>query len=144
MNENNERYIEEYIPEYKPTKYLKATKISKIISLISLTIMIIGVVFILLKANLDNSSFIVNVNGVPQKDWSWIIILIGIVVAVFGITSLCTYVLHIRLKQANAVFAEPDEQKRLEKHLKFDKQAKTARKIWAASATASITSDRRK
>ena len=143
MNENSEMHIEEYIPEYNPTKYLKAIKISKIVSLICLIIMIIGVAFILLKANLDNSSFIVNVNGVPQKNWSWIIILIGIVVAVFGLTSLFTYVLNIRLKQANAVFAEPDEQKRLEKHLKFDKQAKVARRIWAASAAANIANDKK-
>ena len=120
-----------YIPEYNPKKYKKASNVVKIIAVISLIVMIIGISIILLKTFLDRNSFLVNVNGVPQKDWSWIIISIGMVISFFGLPSLCLYVLHIRLKQANNIFAEPDENKRLEMHLKFDKQAQTAAKISA-------------
>ena len=123
--------VNNYIPEYNPSKYKKAAKISKIVSIILLFIMIIGITLVLMKALLDSNSFIVNVNGISQKNWSWIIILIGSIVGVFGITSLCTYVLHIRLKQANAVFSESDEKKRLALHLKFDTEAKKAAKAHA-------------
>ena len=132
------------IPEYNPSKYKKAVKISKIISIISLIAMILGIVIILLKAYLDSNSFLVNVNGVLQKDWGWIIILLGIVVAVFGLTSLLVYVLHIRLKQANAVFSEPDESKRLAMHSKFDAQARKAAKVHAAYAATNIASNSKK
>ena len=70
-------------------------------------------------AYLDRNSFLVNINGVPKKDWGWIIILLGIVIAIFGLSSLFVYILYIRLKQAHAVFCEPDENKRLQMHLKF-------------------------
>lgn len=96
--------------------------------------MILGIVIILLKAYLDSKSFLINVNGVLQKDWNWIIILLGIVIAVFGLISLLVYVLHIRLKQANTIFSEPDENKRLAMHSKFDVQAKKASKIQVACA----------
>lgn len=133
-----------YIPEYNPSKYKNATKISKIISIILLLFMIIGIILILIKALLDSNSFLVNVNGVSQKDWNWIIILIGIVVGVFGITSLCTYILHIRLKQANAVFSELDENKRLAMHLKFDAEARKAAKVHAAYTSINMTNNSRK
>lgn len=140
----NNQNLNIYIPEYNPSKYKKAVKISKIISIISLIAMILGFVIILLKAYLDSNSFLVNVNGVLQKDWNWIIILLGIVIAVFGLISLLVYVLHIRLKQANAIFSEPDENKRLEMHSKFDVQAKKAAKIQAACASINITSNLKK
>lgn len=140
----NNQDLNIYIPEYNPLKYKKAIKISKIISLVSLIAMILGIVIVLLKAYLDSNSFLVNVNGVLQKDWSWIIILLGIVVAVFGLTSLFAYVLHIRLKQANAVFSEPDESKRIAMHSKFDAQARKAAKVHAAYTTANIASNSKK
>lgn len=140
----NNQDLNIYIPEYNPSKYKKAVKISKMISIISLIAMILGIVIILLKAYLDSNSFLVNVNGVLQKDWGWIIILLGIVVTVFGLTSLFVYVLHIRLKQANAVFSEPDESKRLAMYLKFDAQARKAAKVHAACAAANIASNLKK
>ena len=140
----NNQDLNIYIPEYNPSKYKKAVKVSKTISIISLIAMILGIVIILLKAYLDSNSFLVNVNGVLQKDWSWIIILLGIIVAIFGLTSLLVYVLHIRLKQANAIFSEPDESKRLAMHSKFDAQARKAAKVHAAYAAANIASDLKK
>lgn len=140
----NNQDLNIYIPEYNPSKYKKAVKISKIISIISLIAMILGIVIILLKAYLDSNSFLINVNGVLQKDWSWIIILLGIVVVVFGLTSLFVYVLYIRLKQANAVFSEPDENKRLAMHSNFDAEARKAAKVHAAYATANIASNSKK
>ena len=121
-----------------------AKSITGKVSIISLIAMILGIVIILLKACLDSNSFLVNVNGVLQKDWSWIIILLGIIVAVFGLTSLFTYVLHIRLKQANAVFSEPDENKRLAMHSKFDAEARKAAKVHAAYAATNIASNSKK
>ena len=140
----NNQDLNIYIPEYNPSKYKKAVIISKIISIISLIAMILGIVIILLKAYLDSNSFLVNVNGVLQKDWGWIIILLGIVVTVFGLTSLLVYVLHIRLKQANAVFSEPDESNRLAMHSKFDAQARKAAKVHAAYAATNIASNSKK
>ena len=140
----NNQDLNIYIPEYNPSKYKKAIKISKIISIISLIAMVLGVLAILLKACLDSNSFLVNVNGVSQKDWSWIIILLGIVIAVFGLISLFVYILHIRLKQANAVFSEPDESKRLAMHSKFDAQARNAAKVHATYTAANIVSNSKK
>lgn len=134
MNENKENTV--YVPEYDPQKYKKAYKITKIISIILFVLMIIGVVLLLSKVFLDKDSFMVNVNGVLKKDWSWIIIQLGTIISTLGLSSLFSYVLYIRLKQANAVFSEADEQKRLEGHLKFNKQAKTASKIWVATSAA--------
>ena len=133
-----------YIPEYNPSKYKKAVKISKIISIIFLIAMILGIVIILLKAYLDSNSFLINVNGVLQKDWGWIIILLGIVVTVFGLTSLFVYVLHIKLKQANAVFSEADKNKRLAMHLKFDAEARKAAKAHAAYVSINIANNLKK
>jgi len=136
MNETNENEI--YIPEYNPNKYKNAIKVVKIISTILLCIMFVGIALLMMKFFLDKNAFIVNVNGVPQKDWSWFLIILGIIVSIFGLGSLFTWVLYMRLKQANAVFAEKDEQKRLEGHLKFDKQAKTAAKIHATIAATQV------
>lgn len=140
----NNQDLNIYIPEYNPSKYKKATKIAKLISIILLLFMIIGIIIILLKALLDDNSFLVNVNGIPQKDWSWIIILMGFVVGIFGVTSLCTYVLHIRLKQANTVFSEPNENKRLAMHMKFDSEAREAAKAHAAFASINMANNSKK
>ena len=130
-----------YIPEYNPSKYKKAAKISKIISVISLIAMILGVLTILLQVYLNSDFFLVRVNGVLQKDWNWICICLGIVISTFGLTSLFVYILYIRLKQANAIFSEPDESKRLEMNMKYVSGASKAAKIHAASATTNIASN---
>lgn len=139
MNETNENEI--YIPEYNPNKYKKAIKVVKIISIIFLCIMFVGIALLMMKFFLDKNAFIVNVNDVPQKDWSFFLIILGMIVSVFGLGSLFTWVLYMRLKQANAVFAEKDEQKRLEGHLTFDKQAKTAAKIAGSYAASQLAKD---
>ena len=142
MNEVNEKEV--YIPEYNPQKYKKEYKVTRIISIILFVLMIIGVALFLAKVFLDKNSFMVNVNGVLEKDWSWIIIQLSMIVAPLGIASLVLFVLYKRLKQANAVFSETDEQKRLEGHLKFDKQAKTAAKIHATIAAAQVAQHTKK
>lgn len=130
-----------YIPEYNPNKYKKAAQVAKVTSVTLLIIMILGVSIILLKAFTDDNSFVVNVNGVPRKDWGWMIICLAMIISPFGITSLCVFVLHIRLKQANAVFSEVDENKRLNKHLEFSKQAETARKVNGIVSTINVIDD---
>ena len=72
MNETNEQKV--YVPEYNPQKYKTAYKVVRIISISLFVLMIICIVGFLLKAFLDKDSFMVAVNGVPQKDWSWLIL----------------------------------------------------------------------
>lgn len=135
---------ERYIPEYNPQKYKKACKMAKIISFVLLILMIICVLLFLSKVFLDKNSFMVSVNGVLEKDWSWIFIQLSIIIASLGITSLILFVLSIRLKQANAVFSEQNEEKRLAMHLKFDAQARKAAKIHAASSAVNLSTDLKK
>lgn len=103
---------EPYIPPYQPDKYRTAIKVCRAISLGSLLIMIFGAVAVVAIATLDPNSFIVNVQSVPQKDISGIIILVGCILSVFGLTSLFVHVLGMNLRAANAIFSEPDESKR--------------------------------
>jgi len=130
--------VELYVPEYKPEKYKKSSEVIKKISIVLFVLMLVGVVIFLLKVFIDKDAFMVSVNGVPEKDWGWITILLSMIVAGLGIPSLLLFVLHKRLKQANSVFAEKDEQKRLEKHLEFEKQAEVASDVHRVAAAKSL------
>lgn len=127
-----------YVPEYKPEKYKKSSEVVKKISIMLFILMLVGVALFLLKVFTDKDAFMVSVNGVPEKDWGWITILLSMIVAGLGIPSLLLFVLHKRLKQANLVFAEKDEAKRLEKHLEFEQQAEVASDIHRVAAAKSL------
>lgn len=118
-----------YIPEYNPLKYKKAMKNTKITSIIFLAIMIWGVAIVLFNAFLNSNSFIVNVNGNPEKDWSWIIIILSMIISIFGLTSFFVFVVYRRLKKANAMFSEPDDKKRVEMFRKLREEEEKANKI---------------
>ena len=135
-NINNQEEI--YVPEYKPGKYKKSSEVVKKISIVLFVLMLVGVVLFLLKVFIDKDAFMVCVNGVPENDWGWITILLSMIVAGLGIPSLLLFVLHKRLKQANLVFAEEDETKRLEKHLEFEQQAETAAKVHGVIAAKNL------
>jgi len=136
MNEAKENEV--YIPEYNPKKYKKAYEITKIVSIILIALAFVLAISVALYGYLDDNSFVWNVNGVPTKDYFavWMNIIISFIVP--AVLSLLSFVLYKRLKQANAVFSQVDEQKRLEGHLEFDKQAKTAAKIHAAYAATQV------
>ena len=139
MNEVNENEV--YIPEYNPQKYKKAYKITKTISIVLLALAFVLAISVALYGYLDDNSFVWNVNGVPTKDYFtvWMNIIIAFIIP--AVLSLLAFVLYKRLKQANAVFSQVDQQKRLEGHLEFDKQAKTAAKIHAAYAASQLAQD---
>lgn len=138
MNNNINNQEEIYVPEYKPEKYKKSSEVVKKISIVLFILMLVGVALFLLKVFIDKDAFMVSVNGVPEKDWGWITILLSIIVAGLGIPSLVLFVLYKRLHQANLVFAEKDEAKRLEKHLEFEQQAETATKVHGVLAAKSL------
>jgi len=119
----------QYIPEYNPNKYKKAYQISRYISvcLLVLAVILLGIMIIRPFTNPDD--YIVNVNGVPRKDWFMGNVTYMVIFIAAALLSLFMFILYIRLKQANAVFAEKDEQERLKKHEKFDSQAGIAAKI---------------
>ena len=119
------------IPEYNPNKYKKAYQISRYISvcLLVLAVVLLGIMIIRPFTNPDD--YIVNVNGVSRKDWFIGNIIYMVMFIASALFSLFMFVLYIRLKQANAVFAEKDEQERVKKHEIFDSQAKKAAKIYA-------------
>ena len=138
MNNNINNQEEIYVPEYKPEKYKKSSEVVKKISIVLFVLMLVGVALFLLKVFIDKDAFMVSVNGVPEKDWGWITILLSIIVAGLGIPSLVLFVLYKRLHQANLVFAEKDEAKRLEKHLEFEQQAETAAKVHGVIAAKNL------
>ena len=136
-NINNEE-VEVYIPEYKPNKYKKAYGVMKIISIVLLCLMVVGIIIFAISILVNKDAYMVNVNGVPKLNTGFIIIIASMIIAGFGIPSLLFFVLSKRLKQANAVFAEEDEQKRLEKHLEFKEQAEVAADIHRVAAAKSL------
>lgn len=138
MNEVNENQV--YVPEYNPNKYGKAYKVAKIISIILIILAVVLGILVALYGYLNDNSFVWNVNGVPTKDYFSVWMTICISFFIPAVLSLISFVLYKRLKQANAVFAEEDEQKRLEGHLKFDEQAETAAKVFGAYAATQVGS----
>ena len=104
-------------------------KNTKITSIIFLAIMIWGVAIVLFNVFLNSNSFIVNVNGSSEKDWSWIIIILSMIISIFGLTSFFVFVVYRRLKKANAMFSEPDEKKRVEMFRKLREEEEKANKI---------------
>lgn len=132
MNKNQNTYI----PEYNHKKYKNASIIVKRISLVLLAMMFIGIAYILVDALIVKSGiYYPEARGIKQFDVGTLIIMLSLPTCGFGLMSLFTGVLYSRLKQANMVFAEPDAEKRLEGHRKFQKQADTAQTIATAYAT---------
>lgn len=125
----------ECIPEYNPAKFKRAAKVSKVVSILCLIIMCVGIAWILGKAFLDDNAFLVSVNGVPQKQWTDVIMLTGVIGAVFGLLSVFAFMLHVRLKWANAIFSEPDEKKRLAMCMRNQRGTQRALDIATACAT---------
>lgn len=132
MNKNQDTYI----PEYNPKKYKNASIIVKRISLILLAMMFIGIAYILVDALIFKSGiYYPDVRGIKQFDVGTLIIMLSLPTCGFGLMSLFTGVLYSRLKQANTIFSEPDAEKRLEGHLKFQKQVDAGQAIATAHAT---------
>lgn len=130
-----------YIPEYNPLKYKKAMKNTKITSIVFFTIMIWGVGIVLFNVFFNANAFIVNVNGIPKKDWEWIIIILSMIIAIFGLSSFFVFMVYRRLKKANAMFSEPDEKKRIEMFKKINKEEEMANKISSAYNLYNISKD---
>lgn len=84
--------------------------IAQIAADICLASMHLGNVSILAIAILDHNSFVVNVNGVPQKDWVAAIFLAFIMSFVFVVLSLLFYYLSCRFNAANRRHSNEESQ----------------------------------
>ena len=100
------------IPEYNPKKFKKAFLVAKAVSRILVLVMAIGAVLLIGTFLLNENTFVVNVNGIPTRDFSGFLIATLSWVAVWGLLSIFAYLLSFRLKYANAIYAEPDAEKR--------------------------------
>lgn len=71
-------------------------------------------ILVALYGYLNDNLFVWNDNGIPTKDYFSVWMTICISFFIPAVLSLISFVLYKRLKQANFIFAQKDEQKRLE------------------------------
>lgn len=101
------------VPEYNPSKFRIAAKVTKIYSISMILVMVAIAACILVAAFLSDTAFVVDVNGIPTKQWLDVVSMFIMNMVLFGAFSIWTWFLHRKFKAANAIFSEPDPQKRL-------------------------------
>lgn len=102
-----------FVPEYNPKKFKKAAQISLCISRLCILIMCLANAWIIGTAIFDRNAFVVIVNGVSYKHWPAVLGALSAVLAVFGLLSTFSCILHFRFEEINAIYSEPDPDKRL-------------------------------
>ena len=116
--------MNQYIPEYNPTKYLKAKKISLVVSIISI---ILFVILTIIQVFIS-TGILFTIMEETYTEWIVIgILLITVPLLVCSVLCLC---LAIKFNKQNKMFSEPDPIKRMEMYKRLVEEAESAaRKI---------------
>ena len=116
--------MNQYIPEYNPTKFLRAKKISLIVSITSTVLFII---LTIIQVFIGTGILFTTLEEIYIE---WIVIGMLLITVPFLICSVLCLCLTSKFNKQNKMFSEPDQVKRMEMYKKLaEEEEAAARKI---------------